>query len=181
MSSALFEILRDRASARDVLALAGVPVTDRGRRSWACCPLHSEKTASLCVYEDGRFYCFGCHAHGDAVALYGALYGLTPGEAARELAGKLGLSAEPGRYHMPHLRRRTHAEVERWRSQVYGVFADIARRAEDDILRLDAEQDAAWDDPVFLTALRAKAAAEVECEQALLSDEADLFGEVREG
>ena len=178
MPSALFDVLRERASARDVLALAGVPVQDRGRRGWACCPLHGEKTASLCVYEDGRFYCFGCHAGGDAVALYGALVDLTPGEAARELAGKLGISAGPERYHAPRLRRRTHAEVERRRSQVYGAFADVARRAEADALRLDAKQDAAWDDPAFLTALRAKAAADLECEQALLSDEDDLFGEV---
>lgn len=173
MSSALFDALRERASARDVLTLAGVPVIERGRRGWARCPLHGEKTASLCVYEDGCFYCFGCHAHGDAVTLYGALYDLTPGEAARELAGKLGITAGPGQYHAPRLRRRTRAEIERRRSQVYGAFADAARRAEDDAARL-----ADWNDPAFVAALRAKSAAEIECEQALLADEADLFEEV---
>ncbi len=179
MSSALFEALRERASAHDVLALVGVPVIERGRRSWACCPIHGEKTPSLCIYEDGRWHCFGCHAHGDAVDLYAALYNLAPGEAARELAGKLGITDEPGRYHAPRqrwdrsFRRRTRAEIERRRSQVYGVFADAARRAEDDAARL-----ADWDNPAFVAALRAKSAAEIECEQALLADEADLFEDV---
>ena len=36
-------------------------------RSGFCkCPFHNERTASCKVYRDS-FYCFGCHAHGDAI------------------------------------------------------------------------------------------------------------------
>lgn len=35
---------------------------------WAPCPFHSEETASLHVDEKkGYYYCFGCHAKGDAI------------------------------------------------------------------------------------------------------------------
>lgn len=33
------------------------------------CPFHKEKHASLAIYEDGRFYCFGCHASGSVEVL----------------------------------------------------------------------------------------------------------------
>lgn len=73
-------------SAADVARRAGLPLKRSGGREWACCPLHQEKTASLCFYPDGRWYCFGCHAHGDAVDLYAALYGKSKLEAATALA-----------------------------------------------------------------------------------------------
>ena len=65
--------LARRISAADVARREGLHLRRRGAKEWACCPLHGEKTASLCFYEDGRWYCFGCHRHGDAVDLYAAL------------------------------------------------------------------------------------------------------------
>ena len=82
-----FSIAR-QISAADVARREGLPLHRKGAREWACCPLHGEKTASLCFYEDGRWYCFGCHQHGDAVDLYAALHGLTSMEAACALAGQ---------------------------------------------------------------------------------------------
>lgn len=32
-----------------------------------CCPFHNEKTASLTVYPNNTFYCFGCGASGDVI------------------------------------------------------------------------------------------------------------------
>ena len=38
------------------------------RAGYICCPFHSEKTASLKLYPDGRGWCcFGCHAGGTAI------------------------------------------------------------------------------------------------------------------
>jgi DNA primase len=43
-------------------------LTRAGTNRWiAVCPFHGEKTPSLSVYDD-HFHCFGCNAHGDAVA-----------------------------------------------------------------------------------------------------------------
>lgn len=74
-------------SALDVAQREGLPLHRRGARWWAACPLHGEKTPSMCFYPDGRWYCFGCHEGGDAVTLYAALHGATAVEAAQALAG----------------------------------------------------------------------------------------------
>src|SRR5690348_5425334 len=29
-----------------------------------CCPFHDDRTPSFTVFEDGHFYCFGCHVGG---------------------------------------------------------------------------------------------------------------------
>lgn len=86
MQTSAFDIAR-RVSAADVARMEGLHLVRKGGREWACCPLHGEKTASLCFYPDGRWYCFGCHASGDAVDLLAALRGIKPIEAARMLAG----------------------------------------------------------------------------------------------
>lgn len=43
--------------------------TQTGRGDyWAPCPFHNEKTPSFhCTESTGRYYCFGCHAKGDAI------------------------------------------------------------------------------------------------------------------
>ncbi len=71
----------------DVAQAAGLAVHPKGSRSWACCPLHGEKAASLCFFPDGRWKCFGCGAHGDASDLYAALHGVPLGEALRIVKG----------------------------------------------------------------------------------------------
>lgn len=81
-----FEYARQIPSV-EVARRAGLPLRRRGAREWACCPLHGEKTPSLCFYPDGGWHCFGCHAGGDAVDLHAALHGVDKLEAARALAG----------------------------------------------------------------------------------------------
>ncbi len=92
-------------SAADVARSAGLSLTRKGSRLWACCPLHREKTPSMCFYPDGRWYCFGCHEHGDAADLYKALHGCSIREALRavdkapsprELAAKRTEGVSPG-------------------------------------------------------------------------------------
>ena len=100
----LFEQARRIASA-DVARSAGLDLRRHGGREWTRCPLHGEKTASLCFYPDGGWYCFGCHAGGDAVDLYAALHHVTAGEAARELTGERGLPRV-----IAHPRRRKKRE-----------------------------------------------------------------------
>lgn len=55
------------------------------RSGFVRCPLHSEKTASLKLYDDGHWHCFGCNRGGSSIDLAAALYDLTPLEAVRKL------------------------------------------------------------------------------------------------
>lgn len=73
--------------AATVARNAGIQLRARGSRQWACCPIHNEKTPSMCFFPDGKFHCFGCGAHGDAVDLYAALHGVSLGEALRVVRG----------------------------------------------------------------------------------------------
>ena len=54
------------------------------RRGFIACPFHGETVGSLKLY-DNTFYCFGCHAGGDAVDFVGKLFGLSPMDSARRI------------------------------------------------------------------------------------------------
>lgn len=50
------------------------------------CPIHNEKTESLCWYKkDNRFKCFGCNQGGDVIDLYMKVNNVTFNEAIRQL------------------------------------------------------------------------------------------------
>lgn len=72
---------------------------------WAPCPFHQEKSASFhCDDQKGFYYCFGCHAKGDAVSFLRDHDGLEFMEAVKLLAAEAGLSMpEPD----PRARERT--------------------------------------------------------------------------
>ena len=68
-----------------------VTLTRKGSNLFGLCPFHSEKTASFSVAPDkGIYYCFGCHAHGDAIALYAQALSLSPLEAAKRVCADFG-------------------------------------------------------------------------------------------
>lgn len=59
---------------------------------WAPCPFHGEKTASFHVDDQkGFYYCFGCHAKGDALSFLREAEGLGFIEAVELLAAEAGL------------------------------------------------------------------------------------------
>ena len=49
---------------RQVPLLTLLNVADRGRRVMVKCPFHADRTASLAIYPNNGFHCFGCGAHG---------------------------------------------------------------------------------------------------------------------
>ena len=60
---------------------------------WAPCPFHHEKTASFhCDDQKGFYYCFGCHAKGDALTFLREAEGLGFMEAVAQLAAEAGMS-----------------------------------------------------------------------------------------
>lgn len=75
--------------ATDIVALVGerVPVKQRGRDFWACCPLHNEKTPSFKMDPVSQtWHCFGCHEGGDVFGYVMKTEDLTFPEAIRRLA-----------------------------------------------------------------------------------------------
>ena len=60
---------------------------------WAPCPFHQEKSASFHVVDrEGYYYCFGCHAKGDAISFVRETENVDFLEAVRILAGEAGMT-----------------------------------------------------------------------------------------
>ena len=85
---------------------------------WAPCPFHQEKTASFHVDETkGYYYCFGCHAKGDAVTFLRETENLGFMEAVERLAAEAGL-AMPARDPAAAARAEANpGSSRRWRRQ----------------------------------------------------------------
>lgn len=85
------ENLRERT---DLAELIGKRITLKkaGGNYKACCPFHDERTPSFNVRPDKGFYhCFGCGAHGDAIAFLQEYENLSFTEAVESLAAHLGM------------------------------------------------------------------------------------------
>ncbi|MBB1496604.1 DNA primase [Paracoccus sp. MC1862] len=82
---------------------------------WAPCPFHGEKTASFHVDDQkGFYYCFGCHAKGDALSFLREAEGLGFIEAVAVMASEAGLP-------MPERSPREQAQTDR-RTQLVEVM-----------------------------------------------------------
>ena len=70
-----------------------VQLKKAGREYKACCPFHTEKTASFWVSPEKQFYhCFGCGAHGTVLRFLMEHDRMAFPEAVEELASRLGLT-----------------------------------------------------------------------------------------
>ena len=62
------DLLRDRVNLLEVIS-SHIPMQKSGASFKACCPFHDEKTPSFMLQKaDTHYHCFGCGAHGDAIA-----------------------------------------------------------------------------------------------------------------
>ena len=87
------EVAQVRA-ATDVVALVSehTALRQQGRRWVGLCPFHSEKTPSFSVNaQEGFYYCFGCHASGDAITFVRATEHLDFADGVRLLADRAGI------------------------------------------------------------------------------------------
>lgn len=67
LSDVWLEELRSRISLEEIVS-EYVPLKQKGRRFWGCCPFHNEKTPSFSVDSESQlYYCFGCHKGGTAI------------------------------------------------------------------------------------------------------------------
>lgn len=81
-------------SKNDIVSVVSeyVPLNKKGRRFWACCPFHHEKTPSFSVSPDRNiYYCFGCHAGGSVIQFVMEAEKLTYVEAVKHLARRVGM------------------------------------------------------------------------------------------
>ncbi len=116
--------IRDRVT---LSAIVGRKVTWDARKSnqgkgdfWAPCPFHHEKTASFHVDDrKGFYYCFGCHAKGDALTFIKETENLGFMEAVEVLARQAGMQ-------MP-ARDPQAAQVADRRSQLVAVVEESVK------------------------------------------------------
>lgn len=97
----VFAEARRLVSAREVAELNGL---HPNRSGFVCCPLHHEKTASLKLYENGSWHCFGCNRGGSSIDLVAALYDLDPLDAVRRLNDDFHLGLPIDRQQTPQER-----------------------------------------------------------------------------
>lgn len=154
---------------------------------WAPCPFHQEKSASFHVDDrKGFYYCFGCHAKGDALTFLKETGNIGFMEAVEELAREAGMTM-PARDPQAAVRadRRTQLQtvmeeaVKIYRLQLRTAGAAAAR----DYLarrRLSEDTQARWDigfapdsRQFLLGALGAKGIAPAMVEAAGLAAKAD--------
>ena len=86
----LFETVKAAVTPRMAAERYGLPIQ---QGSMVCCPFHADRTPSMKLNED-YFYCFGCGAHGDVIALTAQLFNLPPVEAAKKLAADFGITGQ---------------------------------------------------------------------------------------
>ena len=102
---------------------------------WGPCPFHQEKTASFHVDDTkGYYYCFGCHAKGDAISFLRETERIGFMEAVEVLAGEAGM-AMPARdpvaaeraAERQGLSETLEAAIRFYRTQLAGARAAAAR------------------------------------------------------
>lgn len=88
------EKLKEKVDLVELLS-SHVQMKRSGSTYKACCPFHEEKTPSFIVGKGDRHYhCFGCGAHGDAIAFLMNYLSLSFSEAVESLAERFGVSLE---------------------------------------------------------------------------------------
>lgn len=95
MASFISKSSIDEVSGKtDIVSLVGeyVNLEQRGNDFWGCCPFHHEKTPSFSVSADKKFYyCFGCHAAGNAFNFIMQMENVSYAESIEILAKKAGV------------------------------------------------------------------------------------------
>lgn len=135
-----------------------------GRRVKACCPLHGEKTPSCVFYENGTFYCFGCHAGGTSIDFTMAYFHESCVEAARRIVAAFGLGDvgpyDPEASEKAKKLRDLRARVRQTASYTHAVQSAVIHWCNDQLAALDPNDDSADADALTESLLRLRTDAE---------------------
>jgi hypothetical protein len=185
MSNAI-EICKDIPAA-DIARAAGIKLKQNGRREWACCPFHGEKTPSLMFDAAGRFHCFGCGADGDGIDFYGRLYHIEDVKTAAErLAQLFNRSFDSSAKYTPPPRPPEvilKEKVDAWYDFEWGKACKARHRAQADMDAIQARMpsfNACWDSPAFCIALKTRSVADQRLDVLLessLSDKVSMMSQ----
>ena len=117
----LFDTVKSAITPRMAAERYGLPIR---QGNMICCPFHDDRTPSLKLNED-YFYCFGCGAHGDVVALIAQLFNIPPAEAAKKLAADFGITDQKPSVLAKLKRGKSQAELESRSFRVLGDYLQI--------------------------------------------------------
>lgn len=102
------EAARSRRKLSDIIS-RDAKITRHGNEWMGLCPFHKERTPSFTVVDAKAFYhCFGCGAHGDAIAWRMQIHGESFAQAIEALTGE---TAPANTDHVQQLRREDDARV----------------------------------------------------------------------
>lgn len=91
------DVLQEIKDRTDIVTLTSqyLQLKKAGRNYKACCPFHSEKSASFVVSPEKQiFHCFGCHKGGDVFTFLQEIEGVEFSEAMNILADRAGVKIE---------------------------------------------------------------------------------------
>ena len=117
----LFTQIKMAVSVKEAAEYYGLEVN---RGNMVCCPFHNDRTPSMKLNEY-YFYCFGCGAHGDVIALTAQLFNLPPAEAAKKLAADFGIAEQKPSVLAKLKRGKSQAELESRSFRVLGDYLQI--------------------------------------------------------
>ena len=117
----LFEAVKAAVTPRMAAERYGQQV-----KQGSSCLFHDDRTPSMKLNED-YFYCFGCRAHGDVIALTAQLFDLPPAEAAKKLAADFGITDQKPSVLAKLKRGKSQAELESRSFHALGDYLQILR------------------------------------------------------
>jgi DNA primase len=95
------ETIQQVLAATDIVELVEsyLPLKKKGQDYWACCPFHSEKSASFKVSSIRQgYYCFGCNAKGNAITFMMEYESLDFPSTVKRLADRVGVTIQEDTY-----------------------------------------------------------------------------------
>lgn len=116
-----FEVVKTAVTPRMAAEWYGLPVR---QGNMICCPFHDDRAPSMKLNED-YFYCFGCGAHGDVIALTAQLFDFPPAEAVKKLAVDFGINEQKLSVLTKLKRSKSQAELESRSFRVLGDYLQI--------------------------------------------------------
>ena len=117
----LFTQIKTAVSVKEAAEYYGLEVN---RGSMTRCPFHNDRTPSMKLNED-YFYCFGCGATGDVIALVARLFNLSSYDAAKKLAADFGIVEQKPSVLTKLKRSKSQAELESRSFRVLGDYLQI--------------------------------------------------------